>query len=127
MAKERLEKRYRVNPNMFAPMYHDLFKCHVLQGEDYNMDCAYPDGRKWKYPDDIQFYLDNHWLEIYFVPVGTPHVVHLLGEREHVDPETGAHSRVKEYTTAANQWAGETVFIEQYVETKTAEVPQVKE
>lgn len=127
MAKEKQEKRYRVPTTMYAPLWHDLFQCHVTPGEDYNMDCHFPDGRKWKYPDDVQTYLNSGMLEIYFCPPNTPHVVHSLGLREHVDQDTGEHSEVMEYTSAAKQWAGESKFIERYTPTEIQETAKVKE
>lgn len=122
MAKEKLEKRFRVIGNTI--LWHDLFQCHVTPGEDYNMLCFFPDGRKWKYPDDIQTYLDSGMLEIYFAPVGTPHVVKSLGLVDTIDQETGAHTEVQTYTSAANQWAGETKFIEKYEPNEAVEVKE---
>jgi hypothetical protein len=126
MAKsDKTEKRFRVIGHTI--LWHDLFQCHVTPGEDYNMNCSFPDGRKWKYPDDIQTYLDSGMLEIYFAPTGTPHVVHSTGVVDRIDQETGEHRDVQTYTSAANQWAGESVFIDKYVDTQTKETPQVKE
>lgn len=112
MAKERMEKRYRViSP---APMWHDLFQCHVWAGEDYNMDARFPDGRKWKTAEETLFYLDNSYMEIYYAPYGTPHVVHKLPSIDAYDEARGGIYPVERWGEAQKQWAGETTFIERY-------------
>lgn len=125
MAKEgRQERRYRAK----STLRHGLLGCYIEVGEDVNLDILTAEGVRWKrYPDEIQTMLDDGYVELYFVPPGTPHVVHSRGKVEHVDIETGVHSEVMTYSDAAKQWAGETVFIERYVETKAAELPQGKE
>jgi hypothetical protein len=124
MAKEKQEKRYRAKHTL----RHGLLGCIIEPGEDVNVDLTKPDGTRWKrYPDEIQKLVDGGYVELYFAPTGTPHVVHSRGKREHVDVETGKHSEVMEYSEAAQQWAGESAFIDAYVEQSTVELPQVKE
>jgi hypothetical protein len=121
--KPRTEKRYRAK----RLLRHSLFECLVEAGEDIHMTAPRPDGTPYRFPDKIQERLDAGDIEIYFAPVGTPHVVHSLGIREYQDNDTGEWKRVKEWTEAAKQWAGETMFIEQFTSEETAELPAVKE
>lgn len=127
MAKEqkqtRMEKRYRAK----RLLRHALFECLVEEGEDIDMTARRPDGTPYREPDKIQERLDAGDIEIYFAPVGTPHVVHSRGIREYQDNDTGDWLRKEEWSDAAKQWAGETVFIEQYLSNETVETPQVKE
>lgn len=118
MVKGKQEKRYRVLPNV--TMWHDYFQCHVMTGEDYNMleGVRMPNGGRWRTLEEIQTYLDNKQMEIYFVPVGTPHVVTNMGIRDEHDIETGELREVQVWSSAAKQWAGETMFIERYITTE---------
>ncbi len=77
-----------------------------------------PDGGRWRTSEDIQSYLDNGQMEIYFAPAGTPHVVKSLGIRDEHDIETGKIREVPVWTSAAKQWAGETAFIDRYTATE---------
>ncbi len=115
-----MEKRYRA----LVTFWHDLYQCHVEPGEDYRMDGIRPDKTPWRGPDDIQKYLDTKQMELYFSPVGTPHVVHIARKYETCNQETGEWSVVTEYNPAAKQWAGETVFIEEFT---PSEVTATKE
>ena len=122
--KQKPEKRYRA----LHMLRHGLLGCIIEPGEDVNLDMTLPDGTRWKrYPDEIQLLLDGGYVEIYFAPVGTPHVVYSRGKVEKVHLETGEHYEEMTYSEAAKQWAGETAFIEQYIPNETVEMPQTKE
>ena len=118
MAKEpkqpQLEKRYRA----LIPLRHALFECVVEPGEDIDMTAPRPDGTPYRYADKIQERLNDRHIELYFAPIGSPHVVHSRGIREYQDSDTGEWKREPQWTDAAKQWVGETEFIEAYVETK---------
>lgn len=109
--KQQTEKRYRAK----RLLRHALFECLVEEGEDIAMTAPRPDGTPYREPDKIQERLNAGDIEIYFVPIGTPHVVHSLGIREYQDATTGDWMRVEDWSEAAKQWVGETTFIEAFV------------